>query len=93
LSQLIVDGIKTDSPAGIERFEKPKDRAAEIIAGASRDRRAQILLGFARFPFAQVQDENCVSQTLVQFADLRYTEPRASRGSFSLNVSVDCPTP
>jgi hypothetical protein len=91
-SQLIVDGFATDSPAGIERFEKPKDRAAEIVAVASRDRRAQILLGFARFPFARVQDENCFTQTLVQFADLRYTEPGSSRGMFSLNVPVDCPT-
>jgi inner membrane protein len=90
--QLVVDGFETDSPAGIERFEKPNDRAAEIVAVASRDRRAQILLGFARFPLARVPDENCVSQTLVQFADLRYTEPGASRGLFSLNVPVDCPT-
>lgn len=91
-SQLVVDGFANDSPAGIERFEKPKDRAAEIVTQASRDRRAQILLGFARFPLGQVQDENCISQTLVQFADLRYTEPGASRGMFSLNVPVDCPT-
>ena len=86
----IVDGYRTDSPEAIERYEKPSGRGAELSALAAEDRRAKILLNFARFPLAKAQDENCVSQTIVQIADLRYTEPGASRGSFSLNLPVEC---
>jgi len=86
----IVDGYQTHAPESVERFEKPKGGAEELVSAASQDRRAQILLGFARFPIARVQDENCVTRTLVQFADLRYTEPGAGRGTFSLNVPVEC---
>jgi inner membrane protein len=86
----LVDGYRNDSPNAIERYEKPTGRAAELSQIASQDRRAQILLNFARFPLARPQDENCVSQTIVQIADLRYTEPGAPRGIFSLNVPVEC---
>jgi inner membrane protein len=77
--------------ASIARFEKPTGSSAEIIAKAERDSRAQIFLGFARFPGFRVVGEDCLSQTLVQFADLRYTEPGKGRGTFSLEVPVDCP--
>jgi inner membrane protein len=86
----IVDGYKSDEANVIERFEKPTGRAGELSALAAEDRRAKILLNFARFPIARPQDENCVSQTIVQIADLRYTEPGATRGTFSLNVPVEC---
>ncbi len=86
----IVDGYQTDSPEAIERYEKPSGRAAALSALAAEDRRAKILLNFARFPLARVEDENCVSQTIVQIADLRYTEPGTTRGTFSLNVPVEC---
>jgi inner membrane protein len=86
----VVDGYLATEPGAVERFEKPDIRDAALISQASQDRRAEILLGFARFPVARVQDEDCVSQTLVQFADLRYTEPGAGRGTFSLNVPVEC---
>ena len=89
---VIVDGYRADSSEGIERFAKPTDRAAELAALASQDRRARILLGFARFPIARLDDESCISRTLVQFADLRYTEPGTARGTFSVNVPVECPT-
>jgi len=90
-SQLNVDLEQTKSPAGIQRFAKPTNGSAELIAKASQDRRTQILLGFARFPLARVENDNCIGQTLVQFADVRYTEPGATRGTFSLNVPVECP--
>ena len=86
----IVDGYQTDSPEAVERYAKPTGRAAEISAVAAEDRRAKILLNFARFPIARVLDENCVSQAIVQIADLRYTEPGTTRGTFSLNVPVEC---
>src|SRR5215831_3300016 len=83
------------SPAdgrGVARFQKPGGRDGELISLAEQDRRAQALLGFARFPFARVSSDDCVSQALVQFADLRYTEPGRGRGNFSVNITVDCPS-
>jgi inner membrane protein len=77
----------------IERFEKPLGQSEQLVSSASRDPRAQVLLGFARFPIARLESDNCIGRTLVQFADLRYTEPGASRGSFSLSVPVECPAP
>jgi len=73
------------------RYEKPTGQSAHLVSSAEQDRRAQILFGFARFPIGRVDADNCVGQALVQFADLRYTEPGASRGNFSVNVPVDCP--
>jgi inner membrane protein len=81
------------SRLAIERFEKPSGRGEQLVASASEDPRAQVLLGFARFPIAHPESDSCIGRTLVQFADLRYTEPGVSRGSFSLSVPVDCPTP
>jgi inner membrane protein len=90
---LVVNGSGTNTPGTIERFAKPVGPAEQLLSQASTDRRARIFLGFARFPIARVADDNCIRETLVQFADLRYTEPGASRGNFSLDVPVDCPAP
>jgi inner membrane protein len=79
------------SATALERFEKPAGQTEQLVSVASRDPRAQILLNFARFPMARVGSDNCIGQTLVQFADLRYTEPGTSRGNFSLSVPVECP--
>jgi inner membrane protein len=79
------------SPTALERYEKPVGQSEQLVSEASRDPRAQILLGFARFPMARVDADNCIGQTLVHFADLRYTEPGTSRGNFSLSVPVECP--
>jgi inner membrane protein len=86
-----VDGRRSNSMTAIERYEKSSGVGADLQALASQDRRAQILLGFSRFLVARVETDNCVGQTLVQFADLRYTEPGESRGNFSLDVPVECP--
>ena len=64
------------------RFEKPNPANEKLIDMASHDRRAQVLLEFARFPAERVVGSDCATQTLVQFADLRYTEPGRSRGNF-----------
>jgi inner membrane protein len=88
----LVDGYSAQAADAVKRYAKPNGRDAGLISEASEDRRAQILLGFARFPIARVQDDNCVSRTLVQFADLRYTEPGIGSGTFSLNVPVECPS-
>ena len=89
----IVDGQRAAPGTAIERYEKPTGQNQNLVLLAARDSRAQVLLGFARFPIARVESDNCKGQALVQFADLRYTEPGASRGGFSLSVPVDCPAP
>ena len=86
----VVDGYQTDAPEAVERLQKPTDQAAALAAIASQDRRARILLDFARFPIAHVPEQDCISQTIVQFSDLRYTKPGSGRGTFSLNVPVEC---
>jgi inner membrane protein len=73
------------------RYEKPTAELDAALKEISNDRRAQAFLGFARFPVAKLQDSDCTTQTLVQLADLRYTEPGSSRGTFSLQLPVDCP--
>jgi hypothetical protein len=73
------------------RYPKPNGPAQALVKMGEADRRARTLLDFARFPIAHVDADNCVGQTLVQFADLRYTEPGRERGNFSVNIPVDCP--
>jgi inner membrane protein len=79
------------SAAGAVRYERPSPETTPLVQTASQDKRAQALLGFARFPVIKVADTSCTIQTLVSFADLRYTEPGKSRGTFALEVPVDCP--
>ncbi len=87
-------GRSEDSPTNpVKRYEKPNGQRAQLATLAERDRRAQIFLGFARFPIARVDADNCFGRALVQFADLRYTEPGVARGNFSVNIPVDCPAP
>ncbi len=73
------------------RFAKPEASSASAVKQAGKDSRAQVFLDFARFPVVNVAGDDCLTQTLVQFADLRYTEPGRGRGTFSLEVPVDCP--
>jgi inner membrane protein len=82
-------GLFDDASAGrIVRYVK---EAPELKATVSQQRPARIFLGFARFPVMQLEDPGCTTRTLVQLADLRYTEPGGSRGSFALEVPVECP--
>lgn len=73
------------------RYPRADATVSPFATSASQDRRAQIFLGFARFPVFKVTGADCMSQTVVQLADLRYTEPGSSRGSFALEVPVSCP--
>lgn len=75
------------------RFEKPASANATALIEASTDSRAKVFLDFARFPVVKVAGADCLTQTLVQFVDLRYTEPGRGSGTFSLEVPVDCPLP
>lgn len=76
----------------VVRYEKPSGDLARAVESVSHERAAQAFLGFARFPVAKLADPDCVTQTLVQLADLRYTEPGSSRGSFSVELPVECPS-
>ncbi|HEY8226940.1 MAG TPA: metal-dependent hydrolase [Pyrinomonadaceae bacterium] len=83
-------GLIDRSRTGVMRYPVPTGSLAKAIEQISQDRRARIFLNFARFPVAQLRDETCSSQTLVEFADLRYTEPGRGRGNFTLDLPVDC---
>ncbi len=87
---ILADDISTDFSRA-RRFEKPTGQAAALVSRAESDRRAQEFLFFARFPIAVPVSSACIGQTLVQFADIRYTEPGANRGTFSVDVPVNCP--
>ena len=75
----------------IIRYEKPTGALAAAMQEVSGQKPARVFLGFARFPVAQLADPSCATQTLLQLADLRYTEPGNSRGSFAVDLPVDCP--
>ena len=80
------------SPRSVVRYEKPSGVLGEVMEGIADDRPVRIFLGFARFPVSKLADPHCTAQTLVQLADLRYTEPGRSRGTFTLEMPVECPT-
>src|SRR5689334_3771001 len=73
------------------RYEKPGPELKNVVDYVSEQRSAQIFLDFARFPVMKLADPGCTTRTFVQLADLRYTEPGKSRGSFTLDLPVDCP--
>jgi inner membrane protein len=75
----------------VVRYEKPTGPLAAAIQEVSDQKPARALLGFARFPVARLADPSCTTQTLLQLADLRYTEPGNSRGTFAVELPVDCP--
>jgi len=76
------------SPGRVVRYAK---EAPEVKQTVLQQRPARVFLGFARFPVMQLADPECTTQTLVQIADLRYTEPGRSRGTFALELPVNCP--
>lgn len=86
---VLLTGLKGTSSNAV-RYEKPGASEQASIARASQDGRAKAFLGFARFPVTRIVASDCTSQTLVQFADLRYTEPGSSRGTFALEVPIEC---
>jgi len=71
-------------------YKKPTGEEAEVVARAASDENARVLLDFARFPVARVRREES-GGWVVQFADLRFTEPgaRSGVGGFALDVPVN----
>ncbi|HET6862262.1 MAG TPA: metal-dependent hydrolase [Pyrinomonadaceae bacterium] len=85
--------VTDDRAPGVIRYAKPTGELATITEKlAKNERSARIFLGFARFPVVRLEDPDCTTQTIVQLADLRYTEPGRSRGTFALDLPVDCQT-
>ena len=82
-------GLLDDAPP--DRMVRYAKEPAELKTTVLQQRPARIFLGFARFPVMKLADPDCTTRTLVQLADLRYTEPGVSRGTFSLQVPIDCP--
>ncbi len=76
-------------PQRLARLVKPEGLERTIVMQAAADRRARALNEFARFPFGRVSGD-CLTETFVQFADLRYTEPGTSRGNFAVTIPVEC---
>ena len=85
--------LLSGNTSSMVRFPKPQGPAVVALTKAKEDYGAQVFLEFSRFPVINVAGVDCLTQTLVQFADLRYTEPGRGRGTFSLEVPVDCPVP
>lgn len=84
--------LNDQTPAGrVIRYPKPSGKVAAALEAAARAKPARVFLGFARFPVARLSDTDCTTQTLLQLADLRYTEPGTSRGTFAVELPVDCP--
>lgn len=82
--------LQTGSQSAV-RYAKPGSELKEVVDFVSQQRPAQVFLNFARFPVMKLADPGCTTRTLVQLADLRYTEPGKSRGSFALELPIDCP--
>ena len=78
-------------PAAPARHERADTMGSPFLLSAAKDRRARIFLGFARFPVYRLAGVDCLSETIVQLADLRYTQPGSTRGTFALEVPVTCP--
>ena len=72
------------------RYEKPGPELNGVVDYVLQQRSARIFLNFARFPVLKLADPGCTTRTLVQLADLRYTEPGRSRGSFAFELPIDC---
>jgi len=69
---------------------RPAGEDEEVVRRASEDYPARVLLDFARFPVARVRRADS-GGWVVQFADLRFTEPgaRSGVGGFALDVPVN----
>ena len=84
-------GLLQEGVVDAVRYEKPGPELEPVVDFVEQQRSAQIFLNFARFPVLKLADPGCTTRTLVQLADLRYTEPGRSRGSFALELPIDCP--
>jgi hypothetical protein len=85
-------GTGPEELGGVVRYAKPAAEDEEVVRRALEGYDARVLLDFARFPVARVLPADS-GGWVVQFADLRFTEPgsRARPGGFALDVPVETP--
>ena len=78
--------------AAPERFPKLQGAEGQLVERARREHEgARVFLGFSRFPAARVSQGGCAAATVLQLADLRFTEPGSAnpRGSgFSVEIPI-----
>lgn len=86
---LTLGRASVEEARNVVSYAEPEGEEAQAVARASEGEAARVLLGFARFPVARARREG-PGAWLVQFADLRYTEPgsRSRGGGFALDVSL-----
>lgn len=82
--------LNSQTSGSVIRYPKPNGALAAALEEISGQKPSYVFLGFARFPVARLVDPSCTTQTIVQLADLRYTEPGSSRGTFAVELPVDC---
>ena len=85
---VVLGDSSTREPLDLVAYEKPSGEAATLVSRASTDGRARVLLDFARFPVARVR-RNDSGGWVVQFADIRFTEPGSRRSTFALDVPIE----
>jgi inner membrane protein len=82
--------IFNEDQGGLIRYPVPTGELAAAMEQITLERSARIFLDFARFPVARLKEKGCTTQTLLQLADLRYTEPGSGRSTFTLELPVNC---
>jgi inner membrane protein len=82
--------IFSEDQSGLIRYPVPTGELAAAMEQIALERSTQIFLDFARFPVARLKETSCTTQTLLQLADLRYTEPGSGRTTFTLELPINC---
>lgn len=81
-------GGNGDGPANERRYPRPQGAEAEQVRRAAEDPGARVFLGFARFPVATLRRDPD-GRAVVQFVDIRFTEPGDfARGDSSFKIEV-----
>jgi inner membrane protein len=88
--RFVLNTLSAAHDGSVIRYPVPTGEVAAAMEQIAPDRRARIFLDFARFPVARLKETSCTTQTLLQLADLRYTEPGSGRSTFTLELPVNC---
>lgn len=88
--RFVLDSLNNSGDGRITRYPVPAGELAAAMQQIAPERSAQVFLDFARFPVARLKETGCTTQTLLQLADLRYTEPGSGRSTFTLELPVNC---
>lgn len=88
--RFVWDLLSNSQEGGLIRYPVPTGNVAAAMQQIALERSARTFLDFARFPVARLKETTCSTQTLLQLADLRYTEPGSGRSTFTLELPVNC---